>query len=72
MNMENRQAYSHPLGLQNCSDIKVERSESQIQCAMTCYWNNACDCVNYRPSDNTCELVTVSDPLKAKCSSSGR
>jgi hypothetical protein len=40
MNMENRQAYSHPLGLQNCSDIKVERSESHVE--------NVPGCVNSR------------------------
>jgi PAN domain len=45
------------------------KSGTGMKCTATCQQSIACDCVNYRPSDKTCEMITLADPLKATAAS---
>jgi hypothetical protein len=40
-------------------------SVSLVGCTFTCLLNNVCDIVNYHSSDESCQLLTLSDPLTA-------
>jgi PAN domain len=47
----------------NVSRASTVQAPIGFSCAMMCFHSDVCDCVNYRPSDQSCELLTLSDQL---------
>ena len=49
----------------NVSVVTTVKVPTSVSCTNKCFRNEVCDCVNYRPSDKSCQLLILNDPLKA-------
>jgi PAN domain len=49
----------------NVSVVNSIRAPTSASCVSHCFRNEACDCINYRPSDRICQLLALNDTLNA-------
>ena len=49
----------------NVSVVTTVKVPTSVSCTNKCFRNEVCDCVNYRPSDQSCQLLTLNDTLNA-------
>ena len=47
------------------SMVTTVQAPTSASCVNMCFYNEVCDCVNYRPSDQSCQLLTLNDTLNA-------
>ena len=49
----------------NVSVVTTVKVPTSVSCTNKCFRNEVCDCINYRPLDQSCQLLTLNNTLTA-------